>query len=126
MPTSLVSSYAQPVWLIDKTRLGQGLRPRVVSHDLWKVQLSALEEAQNDATIIVPDDQRRASVDIVTDGEMRRGSYSNRFAKAVMGLMVYPSRFLGLLRGFCHRKEHRSISLHCQVHRLVDPVLVLA
>lgn len=57
-------------------------------HDLWKVQPSALEEAQNDATIIALDDQRRASVDIVTDGEMRRESYSNRFANAVNGIDI--------------------------------------
>ncbi len=105
MPTSLVRSYAQPVWLIDKTRLGQGLRPRVVSHDLWKVQLSALEEAQNDALIIVPDDQRRASVDIVTDGEMRRGSYSNRFANAVNGIDGVPVAVSGSVTGFLSPKR---------------------
>jgi len=88
LPTSLVGSYAQPDWLIDKSRLGQRLPPRVVLHDLWKVASADLEEAQNDATIIALDDQQRAGVDIVTDGEMRRESYSNRFANALNGIDI--------------------------------------
>lgn len=86
MPTSLVGSYAQPDWLIDKTRLGQRLPPRVILHELWRVPEAHLLEAQNDATIIALDDQHRAGVDIVTDGEMRRESYSNRFANALDGV----------------------------------------
>jgi len=88
LPTSLVGSYAQPDWLIDKARLGQRLPPRVVLHDLWKVAATDLLEAQNDATLIALDDQRRAGVDIVTDGEMRRESYSNRFANALEGIDI--------------------------------------
>lgn len=86
LPTSLVGSYAQPNWLIDKSRLGQSLPPRVVLHDLWRISVEHLEEAQNDATLIALDDQHRAGVDIVTDGEMRRESYSNRFANALTGI----------------------------------------
>ena len=86
MPTSLVGSYAQPDWLIDKARLGQRLPPRVILHELWRVPEAHLLEAQNDATIIALDDQHRAGVDIVTDGEMRRESYSNRFANALDGV----------------------------------------
>lgn len=86
MPTSLVGSYAQPDWLIDKARLGQRLPPRVILHELWRVPEEHLLEAQNDATIIALDDQHRAGVDIVTDGEMRRESYSNRFANALDGV----------------------------------------
>lgn len=86
MPTSLVGSYAQPDWLIDKARLGQSLPPRVILHELWRVPEEHLLEAQNDATIIALDDQHRAGVDIVTDGEMRRESYSNRFANALDGV----------------------------------------
>ena len=85
LQTSLVGSYAQPNWLIDKQRLGQRLPPRIVLDELWKVNSDALEEAQNDATILALDDQHRAGVDIVTDGEMRRESYSNRFANALDG-----------------------------------------
>lgn len=88
MPTSLVGSYAQPDWLIDKTRLGQRLPPRVILHELWRVSQENLQEAQNDATIIALDDQHRAGVDIVTDGEMRRESYSNRFANALDGVDI--------------------------------------
>ena len=86
LPTSLVGSYAQPDWLIDKSRLGQKLPPRVVLNDLWRVEAPYLEEAQNDATRIALDDQHLAGVDIVTDGEMRRESYSNRFANALSGI----------------------------------------
>jgi 5-methyltetrahydropteroyltriglutamate--homocysteine methyltransferase len=86
LPTSLVGSYAQPNWLIDKSRLGKSLPPRVVLNDLWRIEAEHLEEAQNDATLIALDDQHRAGVDIVTDGEMRRESYSNRFANALSGI----------------------------------------
>jgi 5-methyltetrahydropteroyltriglutamate--homocysteine methyltransferase len=86
LPTSLVGSYAQPNWLIDKARLGERLPPRVLLHDLWRPQAEFLEEAQNDATLIALFDQHRAGVDIVTDGEMRRESYSNRFANALNGV----------------------------------------
>ena len=88
LQTSLVGSYAQPNWLIDKQRLGQRLPPRVVLDELWKVNSDALEEAQNDATILALDDPHRAGVDIVTDGEMRRESYSNRFANALDGIDI--------------------------------------
>ncbi len=86
LPTSLVGSYAQPDWLIDKERLGQRLPPRVVLNELWRVAGDYLEEAQNDATRIALGDQHAAGVDIVTDGEMRRESYSNRFANALAGI----------------------------------------
>ena len=88
LPTSLVGSYAQPNWLIDKARLGERLPPRVVLHELWKPAQQDLEEAQNDATRIALDDQHRAGVDIVTDGEMRRESYSNRFANSLAGVDI--------------------------------------
>ena len=86
LPTSLVGSYAQPEWLIDKSRLGQHLPPRVILRELWRVSEKNLVEAQNDATVIALSDQHRAGVDIVTDGEMRRESYSNRFANALTGI----------------------------------------
>jgi 5-methyltetrahydropteroyltriglutamate--homocysteine methyltransferase len=88
LPTSLVGSYAQPTWLIDHERLGQRLPPRVLLNELWQVPTAQLEEAQNDATIIALEDQHRAGVDIVTDGEMRRESYSNRFANALDGVDI--------------------------------------
>ena len=88
LPTSLVGSYAQPNWLIDRQRLGQRLPPRVLLHELWSVPRAHLEEAQNDATVIALEDQHRAGVDIVTDGEMRRESYSNRFSNALAGVDI--------------------------------------
>jgi 5-methyltetrahydropteroyltriglutamate--homocysteine methyltransferase len=82
-PTTLVGSYPQPGWLMDKSRLGI---PRVPSPDLWRVAPDVLEEAQNDAVRLALADQIRCGIDIVTDGEMRRESYSNRFAAALSGI----------------------------------------
>lgn len=85
-PTSLVGSYAQPDWLIRRDILGKTMPPRVRAADLWKVDLDYLEQAQDDATLLAIRDQERAGLDILTDGEMRRESYSNRFATALDGL----------------------------------------
>jgi 5-methyltetrahydropteroyltriglutamate--homocysteine methyltransferase len=86
LPTSLVGSYAQPDWLIDRARLNERLPPRVRVRELWRVAPERLEEAQDDATALAVAEQMRAGVDIVTDGEMRRESYSNRFATALDGI----------------------------------------
>jgi 5-methyltetrahydropteroyltriglutamate--homocysteine methyltransferase len=85
-PTSLVGSYAQPEWLIDRKKLGGRLPPRVRARELWRIAPEWLEEAQNDATLLAIRDQERAGLDIITDGEMRRESYSNRFATALEGV----------------------------------------
>ena len=84
--TSVVGSYPQPDWLIDRERLGERLPPRVRARELWRVEESFLEEAQDDATRIAVRDMERAGVDVITDGEMRRESYSNRFATALDGV----------------------------------------
>ena len=84
--TSVVGSYPQPDWLIDRDRLGDRLPPRVRARELWRVEESFLEEAQDDATRIAVRDMERAGVDVITDGEMRRESYSNRFATALDGV----------------------------------------
>src|ERR1051325_605773 len=84
--TTVVGSYPQPGWLIDRTRLGARLPPRVRAHELWRVDEAFLEEAQDDATRLAVTDLERAGVEIVTDGEMRRESYSNRFATALDGV----------------------------------------
>jgi 5-methyltetrahydropteroyltriglutamate--homocysteine methyltransferase len=86
--TSLVGSYAQPDWLIDRERLRDRFPPRVRALELWRVDPEYLEEAQDDATRIAIDDQERAGLDIITDGEMRRESYSNRFATALEGVDI--------------------------------------
>jgi 5-methyltetrahydropteroyltriglutamate--homocysteine methyltransferase len=85
IPTSLVGSYAQPSWLIDRDRLRERFPPRVRATELWRIDPRYLEEAQDDATRLAIADQERAGLDIVTDGEMRRESYSNRFATALEG-----------------------------------------
>ena len=88
LPTCLVGSYSQPSWLIDRSRLGERLPPRVLLEELWQVAPDQLEEAQDDATVLALADQHRAGVDIVTDGEMRRESYSNRFSNALSGVDI--------------------------------------
>ncbi len=88
LPTSLVGSYPQPDWLIDREKLGSRLPPRIRLKELWRVAPEWLEQAQDDATLLAIRDQERAGIDIVTDGEMRRESYSNRFATALEGVDI--------------------------------------
>jgi 5-methyltetrahydropteroyltriglutamate--homocysteine methyltransferase len=88
IPTSLVGSYPQPDWLIDREALHHRLPPRVRASELWRVDPAYLQEAQNDAVLVAIRDQERAGLDIVTDGEMRRESYSNFFATALEGIDV--------------------------------------
>ncbi len=84
--TTVVGSYPQPGWLIDRERLGERLPPRVRARELWRVPEAFLEEAQDDATRVAVRDMELAGVDVITDGEMRRESYSNRFATALDGV----------------------------------------
>jgi 5-methyltetrahydropteroyltriglutamate--homocysteine methyltransferase len=86
IPTSLVGSYPQPGWLIDRARLRERLPPRVRARELWRADPAWLREAQDDAVRLAVDDQLRAGLDIITDGEMRRESYSNAFATALDGV----------------------------------------
>lgn len=88
LPTSLVGSYAQPDWLIDRKKLAGRFPPRVRARELWRVAPEWLDEAQDDATLLAIRDQERAGLDIITDGEMRRESYSNRFATALDGVDI--------------------------------------
>src|SRR5215510_4563006 len=85
-PTTLVGSYPQPDWLIDRHRLAGRFPPRVRARELWRVAEPWLAEAQNDATALAIRAQETAGLDIVTDGEIRRESYSNRFATALEGI----------------------------------------
>jgi 5-methyltetrahydropteroyltriglutamate--homocysteine methyltransferase len=88
--TAVVGSYPQPDWLIDRERLHERLPPRVRARELWRVEETFLEQAQDDATRLAVADMERAGVDVVTDGEMRRESYSNRFATALEGVELDP------------------------------------
>jgi len=88
LPTTLVGSYPQSDWLIDRGKLLKQMPPRVRARELWRIDLQFLEQAQDDATLIAIRDQERAGLDIVTDGEMRRESYSNRFATALDGVDI--------------------------------------
>jgi 5-methyltetrahydropteroyltriglutamate--homocysteine methyltransferase len=87
-PTTLVGSYPQPDWLIDRKKLAGRFPPRVRAQELWRVAKSFLEEAQNDATVLAIRAQEEAGLDIITDGEIRRESYSNRFATALEGVDI--------------------------------------
>ncbi len=86
LPTTVVGSYPQPDWLIDRDKLLSRLPPRVRARDVWRIPEPLLEQAQDDATILAIRDMERAGIDIITDGEMRRESYSNRFATALEGI----------------------------------------
>jgi 5-methyltetrahydropteroyltriglutamate--homocysteine methyltransferase len=86
LPTTLVGSYPQPEWLIDRAKLAGRFPPRVRAKELWRLPEPYLAEAQNDATLIAIRAQEDAGLDIVTDGEIRRESYSNRFATALDGV----------------------------------------
>ncbi len=87
-PTSLVGSYPQPDWLIDRERLRDRFPPRVRARELWRVDPAYLEQAQQDATLLAIRAQEQAGLDILTDGEMCRESYSNRFATALDGVDI--------------------------------------
>src|ERR1044071_9370321 len=87
-PTTLVGSYPQPDWLIDRKKLAGRFPPRVRAAELWRVPEQYLAEAQDDATLLAIRAQEQAGIDIVTDGEIRRESYSNRFATALEGIDI--------------------------------------
>jgi 5-methyltetrahydropteroyltriglutamate--homocysteine methyltransferase len=87
-PTTLVGSYPQPDWLIDRKKLAGRFPPRVRARELWRVPEPFLAEAQDDATRLAIRAQEEAGLDIVTDGEIRRESYSNRFATALEGVDI--------------------------------------
>jgi 5-methyltetrahydropteroyltriglutamate--homocysteine methyltransferase len=86
--TTLVGSYPQPDWLIDRKKLAGRFPPRVRAKELWRVPEAYLAEAQDDATLLAIRAQERAGLDVITDGEIRRESYSNRFATALEGVDI--------------------------------------
>ncbi len=111
LPTTLVGSYPQPDWLVDKRALMASGPPRVRMREVWRAPEGELEAAQDDAVRLAVDDMERAGIDIVTDGEIRRESYFNQFANALDGLDLdnpgqVPSR-PGTSRGR-RRRAHRA------------------
>ncbi len=86
LPTTVVGSYPQPDWLVDRAVLGGRLPPRTRALEIWRPSPELLEQAQDDATVVAIRDMERAGIDILTDGEIRRESYSNRFATALEGM----------------------------------------
>ncbi|MDR2215933.1 MAG: hypothetical protein LBE59_08850 [Nevskiaceae bacterium] len=85
-PTTLVGSYPQPEWLIDRKKLAGRFPPRTRAKELWRIPEEFLEEAWDDATLLAIRAQEKAGIDIISDGEIRRESYSNRFATALEGV----------------------------------------
>jgi 5-methyltetrahydropteroyltriglutamate--homocysteine methyltransferase len=88
LQTTVVGSYPQPDWLVDRSLLGGRLPPRIRALEIWRVDPDFLEQGQDDATRLAIQDMERAGIDIITDGEIRRESYSNRFATALEGMDV--------------------------------------
>jgi 5-methyltetrahydropteroyltriglutamate--homocysteine methyltransferase len=94
--TTVVGSYPQPEWLIDRERLAKRPPPRAVARELWRIPEPFLELAQDDATLLAIRELERAGIDVITDGEIRRESYSNRFANSLDGIdLDHPGRALG-------------------------------
>jgi 5-methyltetrahydropteroyltriglutamate--homocysteine methyltransferase len=87
LPTTVVGSYPQPDWLVNRQMLSKTV-PRIRMKEMWRVPDQWLEQAQDDATIVAIHDMERAGIDIITDGEIRRESYSNRFATALEGIDI--------------------------------------
>src|SRR5207248_1051140 len=84
--TTVVGSYPQPEWLVDRKNLQNRLPPRVRAHEIWRIPEPLLQQAQDDATLLAIRDMETAGIDVISDGEMRRESYSNRFATALAGV----------------------------------------
>src|SRR2546428_14101793 len=86
LPTTVIGSFPQPDWLVDRDMLRSRLPPRVLAREVWRVAEPWLEQAQDDATLLAIREMERAGIDVITDGEMRRESYTNRFANALPGV----------------------------------------
>ena len=99
LPTTVIGSYPQPEWLVDHVVLKEKVVPRVRARDIWRVAEPFLVEAQDDATLLAIRDQERAGIDVITDGEIRRESYSNRFATALEGIDT-DDPFIREIRGY--------------------------
>ena len=131
LPTTVVGSYPQPDWLVNHAVLKAQTVPRVRLRQMWRVPEQFLEQAQDDATLIAIRDMERAGIDIITDGEMRRESYSNRFATALEGIDIdKPAAFLPLgigcqvVRDGRRGGRRRVVGGHHQEDHVVDDVLV--
>src|SRR5512139_3234756 len=92
-PTTVVGSYPQPDWLVDRKILSKVV-PRIRMKEIWRIPDEFLEQAQDDATIVAIHDMERAGIDVITDGEIRRESYSNRFATALQGVDIEHPAFV--------------------------------
>src|SRR5207245_9304764 len=90
LPTTVIGSFPQPDWLLDRDMLRSRLPPRVLAREVWRVPEPWLEQAQDDATLLAIREMEQAGTDVITDGEMRRERYSNRFANALARVDLDP------------------------------------
>ncbi|PPQ31791.1 5-methyltetrahydropteroyltriglutamate--homocysteine methyltransferase [Rhodopila globiformis] len=137
LPTTVVGSYPQPDWLVDHDALLSHGVPRAQAHDMWRVAPPLLEQAQNDATILAIHDMERAGIDILTDGEIRRESYSNHFALALEGVdsdttgklhtasgrVIRVPRVVGQIRHKVYVETHGAKFLQANTDRAVKVTL---
>src|SRR5262245_52522145 len=94
--TTVLGSYPQPEWLVDRKNLQSRLPPRIRAREIWRIPEPLLQQAQDDATLLAIRDMERAGIDIISDGEIRRESYSNRFVTALGGMdLDNPATVLG-------------------------------
>ena len=107
--TTVVGSYPQPEWLIDRERLGERLPPRVRARELWRVPEPFLEEAQDDATRLAVRDMELAGVDVITDGEMRRWYFVQGFYAGFTGLEVLPPLRTQGVYGYDSPSRYRAV-----------------
>ena len=101
LSTTVIGSYPQPEWLVDPQVLREKVVPRVRAQEIWRVDEAFLQEAHDDATLVAIRDQERAGIDCITDGAMRRESYSNRFATSLEGLDLRLFEKLKVLKFRC-------------------------
>ena len=111
IPTTVIGSYPQPSWLVDLDRLGGHHVPRVRASDIWRVPDALLQDAQDDATLIAIRDMERAGIDVITDGEIRRESYSNHFVIGLEGLDIDNPATIEAMPGY-----------HVKIPRVVGPI----
>ena len=113
LPTTVVGSYPQPEWLVDDKVLQVADRAARALKEMWRVAEPYLEQAQDDATLIAIRDMERAGIDIITDGEMRRESYSNRFATALEGVDIDKPAMVKARAGAESKPRCRASSARC-------------
>ena len=124
-PTTVVGSYPQPDWLVDRKMLSKVV-PRTRMKEMWRIPEEFLEQAQDDATVVAIRDMERAGLDVITDGEIRRESYSNRFATALDGIDIANPGFVRARSGQERARRERPSVAHRRLSRRGPPTAMTA